>query len=355
MSGVKCGEIRLEDVIQSALSATFAASAAATSARASAAALEAEVQSLLDAAQRLLTTGAKEAHRDSLESFLATMANVRTAVAQLNTIQLAIEAARRDEPAIERGTLDELARLRDACNTQTSRVRSLIAGARNQVGTVAAAVRDEERGQQYAASLISQLLMGLVADIDRRLESTLPGGLRAVKAEVLRLRQEIVADAASDKAETTVEQRRAALDKLIGDASSLEESVLEQRVKHHRLMETFKTAGYRLAPGSEHVPDDYFSAAKSTQLIDQSDVTAQTEVHLGGKLQLIMLGPSGSGAQVINCDETCDPNLQRLIEAAKAHGLKLVNVVPVPEGGAGTEETHTHTHIVKPKEIAGSI
>jgi hypothetical protein len=355
MSGVKCGEIRLEDEVRAAVSATYAAGAAATSALASAAALEAELADALAGAAHFLAAGVRQAHRATLESFTAHAAQLREAMAALRDRQRAIEAARASEPGMTQPTLDAMSTLGRACQEAMRQTRAFETTLRAELPDVEAVLRSERRGEAFLTHVNTRRLRGLLADIDNRLESAQPGGLRAVRGEAARLRSEIAAAGNAAADESAFARYREQLDSLIDAASTLEEKVFEQRVKHHRLMMTFEQAGYRMTPGSELIPDDYRSPARSTQLADEAQVLAQTEVHTGGELRLTMLGPSSEGPQVLICDEACDSRLQRLIEAAKAHGVRLVNVAPIPGGGFTEDETSSTQSAAKPKLAEGAV
>ena len=350
MSGLKCGEIRLEDTVRAAVQATYSVSASATSALAAAAAVQAEVAEAVAGAEHVLSTGVDQRHQAALEAFVAEVNDLKAGVAELRERQTAIETARYAEPAMTQETLTEMTRLGRACESSIGRVQTAIAAARRQIEAVQSILRTEERGRAYTTSLRVRLARGLIVDIDERLDSARPGGLRAVKTDALRLRKEVTAAAEAGVDETALQQFRDRLEALTGTASGLETAVYEQRVAHHRLMLAFRDAGYRMAPGSEQIPNDYRSPARSTQLADEWEVTAQTEVHTAGELRVTMLGPAEEGSHLIRCSGRCETDTHKLFEAAKALGLK-VTLAPVPTGGEGGEEAERADIRVRPKDI----
>ena len=355
MSGLKCGQIRLEDEVAAAVRATLAVSASATSAAASAAALETELASMVAGAEHFLAADVRKERQAILLAFVDRVMELRSAVTALRTRQDAIEAVRQAEPAMTAATLQQMNALGHDCNDAIRRVAGLSAEIRAQLGEIDAILRSERRGEAFVTELNVRRLRGLLADVDNRLQSSRPGGLRAVREEASRLRADIAASADFGGDEMAFAGYCARLEALGQAATVLEERVFEQRVAHHRLMMAFEQAGYSMAPGSEQIPDDYRSPARSTQVADEEQVRAQTEVHATGELRLTMLGPGGDGPQLITCDDACDSRLQRLIAQAKAHNLRIVNVAPVPGGGFSEDESENTQSTVQARLAQRSV
>ncbi len=208
----------------------------------------------------------------------------------------------------------------------------------NQLYTGLEDARVEHLQARVARQKTRRDLVGLRAELARRLEPRAIGSLQWVAQDAMALLHEVdqhLAQPASVLDAQRLIEWRDRLAQLVGTAEECDRQDGQRRRIAALLDQAFEASGFQRVPSEES--STLYDPVRSRHEYQRPDSTATiySTIPMHGPIDFVMLGPSGHDTAVYGADQLCESHLHKIILQAQALGLDIRDVYVKNPSGSG--------------------